>query len=52
MNLNKILKQIQDRQGLIRKTRAELNAEEVRLFKLRDKISEKIEKNLKKIENS
>ena len=49
MNLNKLLKQIQDRQGQIRKTRAELNAEEVRLFRLRDKISEKIENNLKKV---
>lgn len=52
MNLNKILKQIQDRQGVIRKTRAKLNAEEARLFILRDKISEKIEKNLKKVVNS
>jgi hypothetical protein len=52
MNLNKILKQIQDRQGQIRKNRAELNAEEVRLFRLRDKISEKIEKNLKKVVHS
>ena len=52
MNLNKLFKQIQDRQGLIRKTRAELNIEEVRLLKLRDKISEKIEKNLKKVVHS
>ena len=41
MNIDKLIKKIQERQGQIRNLRAKLNAEEVRLFKLRDKLSEK-----------
>lgn len=44
MDLSKILKSIQERQGQIRSLRAKLNAEEERLFRLRSKIQQKLEK--------
>lgn len=51
MDLNKLLAQVKERQGDIRKIRADLNAEEVRLFRIRDKIYERAHKKEKEVQH-
>lgn len=44
MNLNKVLDELKKRQGNIQAQRAKLNNEELRIWRIRNKIFEKLKK--------